>query len=309
MTMDEKTIMKMLVEKKVMTPTASVNLAGVEVLALVRGHRCGKSMMQPGGTCEVVLAEQTGALAEVGEQLAAALSGQEKKTLVPFEFYLGYRSIGQYQVFTGHVRGSELGPQKRVLRIEANDDEPLRRLVLTEQKLKTSPQEVVEKYLQEAGLPGFSVDLPTYKMEHSISDNQPLLDLLGSVKRNAKIPFSWFFDVEGYLHWRPWAEENQGETYVYRYQENIVSLSPIESNRADEEEEWERERKAKLDPNFPPGPVYRLEAIPQPWIFPWAAVQVEHPRAEGFTHFRVDSIEHRGGHGRTRTVMHIRGIS
>jgi len=295
----------------VMAPFAEVWIAGEQVDARVSRYRAGKSIIQPGGVCEVTLAHPEGVSSPALDAFLAA--SPKEKPLTQIKLGLGYRGLNDgepYGVFTGYIQKAEALHDGRILKILALDDLPLRNLIYKKGSLSVKLSEDISEIVVKAGIAEHWLNLPNKTFSHRIQNTQTAFDLLASLRKRALLPYPWYFDANGLFLWTPWEAEDQAETPVYRYQTNIVLLKPSESDLSGEDDRY---RKSPLYKDWkeaqPKGPVYELETIPAPWLYAGQVVRVEkHPKAASGD-YRIDSLVHKRGGGQTRTVAMIRRIA
>lgn len=293
----------------VMWPTASARIGAVTAVRLGE-HRARQDCTGGGGSCELQLVDQAGlSLPEVDAFLEAPA---DAKPLVPIVLTLGYKGYGDWDVFTGHLAEAEYGSRRRTLQLRALCDLPLRGTRVTEFAVEKEPQAIAEALLAQAGITDYDVDLAgASSLKKEVSKNETALDLLYRLADTAKIRFPWWIDAAGRFIWKPWSPITTAETYIFRRQVNVVTLSPGEADElATDEAYTDQDTVTPLtDPNEPPGPTYELETIPHPWLGPWHVIKLEGyeeaPARAKDGYYRVDAIEHRGGY-ETRSVLTIR---
>ena len=274
------------VSRRVLTPISLLTIEGELIGQRLADYTVTKSCTQPGGSCNVVLADKGASLAvEPGDKLTLAL---------------GY--AGEWQattVFTGWIQEVRRRPR---FEIRALDDYYLQLQKISVSLRRMTPAKVVADLLErvQPELEISALALPSQRLRHFQGKQRCVKDLLRDlrstlIKRKWPIdgtryaetvyPF-WRIDCEGNFSWAPWADVT-AMPFRFEYAKNISEFDPAEASVAEQG-------------------LLRLVSFPHPWVHAGDTVIVDHPRLGAPTRLRVDTHTiSKSGTDRTRSVLFL----
>lgn len=287
------------VTKTVMAPTSILKVGGVSYR--LSGYEATRS----------IVSESTAARARIADPFVDVVAGEGLAATLT----LGYRGIGEWDVYSGAIE--KVGPIEagRVVEVEFSADRALRKTLVSVSEAGITAADVVKTIVAEAGYAVGAIDLSglganVYVEDapaHTVAKERSVAEVLRTLRDRLKLPY-WWTITAGVFTWAPWnpAFAMASEKPVFTYKENIVELLRDE-NEADPEAADEADT---FDPLFAM-PRWNLTSFPHPWVDAGQIVVVVHPKLHDSypTPLRVDTVTHSRQSGATRTVMALREVA